>query len=99
MGFREPDDDFTVNLNSTFGEAQHLLMRKHQDYGPHNIGRAPGGPLNGLAVRLHDKVARLAHLMGDVREPKNESLRDTFMDIMNYGAIGVMVVDGKWPTE
>jgi hypothetical protein len=74
-----------------------LLQRKHADYGPNNIARAPGGPLNGLAVRLHDKVARLAHLLDKGAAPNNESLRDTMLDICNYGIIGVLVIDSKWP--
>ena len=40
-----------------------LLVKKHNDYGPSNISDAPGGPLNGLSVRLHDKVARLNNLL------------------------------------
>ena len=32
---------------------------KHKDYGPKNIAEAPGGALNGLRVRIHDKIARI----------------------------------------
>ena len=90
---------FGMSVQLVSEEAVKLLLRKHADYGPNNIGRAPGGPLNGLAVRLHDKIARLAHLIDHMgqAEPKNESLRDTMLDIANYGIIGVLVLDGKWP--
>jgi hypothetical protein len=75
-------------------EAWDVLVRKQSDYGPKNIMNAPGGALNGLAVRLHDKVARLANMMDkDINDHEFESLRDTFLDIANYGLIGMMVLD------
>lgn len=74
-----------------------VLYQKHRDYGPKNIANAPGGPLNGLNVRLYDKLARLTHLLETGVDPENESLADTFLDIANYGLIGQMVIEGKWP--
>ena len=73
------------------------LVSKHRDYGPYNIARAPGGPLVGLAVRLHDKVSRLAHLLESDVDPEHEALEDTLLDIANYGTIGQMVCRGEWP--
>jgi hypothetical protein len=93
----DPIGPFTMSVENVADEATKLLLRKHADYGPKNIAQAPGGPLNGLAVRLHDKVARLAHLLAQGKEPNNESLRDTMLDIANYGLIGVLVLDSKWP--
>jgi hypothetical protein len=78
------------------GEALDILISKHADYGPLNILNAPGGPYAGLAVRLHDKVARLANLTGTGQEPRHESIRDTFLDILNYGLIGILVLEDKW---
>lgn len=75
-----------------------LLIQKHEDYGPANISDAPGGPLNGLSVRLHDKVARLNHLLSNDKEPKNEAIEDTFIDILNYAIIALLVLDNKWDT-
>jgi hypothetical protein len=91
------ENNFDADVAQVFKEAEVLLLRKHADYGPKNIAQAPGGPLNGLAVRLHDKVARLGHLLANGAQPNNESLRDTMLDVCNYGAIGVLVIDGKWP--
>ena len=73
-----------------------ILIKKHNDYGPNNIAKAPGGAVNGLAVRLHDKIERLNHLISNGKEPSNESIRDTFIDIANYGIIGLLVLDNKW---
>lgn len=77
-------------------EAASLLIEKHKDYGPLNILNCPAGPEMGLIVRLHDKLARLTHLYQMGTEPSNESLQDTWMDIMNYGHIGLMLLDGTF---
>jgi hypothetical protein len=77
--------------------AGNLLLSKHKDYGPTNISRSPGGPLNGLRVRMHDKTARINHLIDSGATPENESLRDSFLDLLNYSAIALMVIDGNWP--
>ena len=77
-------------------KAVELLVQKHEDYGPANISDAPGGPLNGLSVRLHDKVARLNNLLSNNKAPKNEAIEDTFIDILNYAIIALLVLDDKW---
>lgn len=89
-------DRFYLDVMSASDEAVEILIKKHEDYGPENISRAPGGPINGLTVRLHDKVARLANLLKTGNEANYESMRDTFIDISNYGLIGIMVLDGSW---
>jgi hypothetical protein len=76
-----------------------LLLEKHHDYGPSNIANSPGGPLNGLRVRMHDKLARINHLIDNDVDPVNESLRDSFVDLANYAMIGLLVMDGEWPHE
>jgi hypothetical protein len=77
-------------------EAINLLVQKHKDYGPNSISLSPGGPLNGLIVRLHDKVQRADNLLRTDSKPNNESLRDTFIDILNYAIISLLVVDKQW---
>lgn len=89
-------DQLGEDAEDIIAEALDILLSKHADYGPLNILNAPGGPYAGLAVRLHDKVARLANLTSTGQEPKHESVRDTFMDILNYGLIGILVLEDKW---
>jgi hypothetical protein len=89
---------FEEIVHALYAEAADLLLRKHRDYGPGNIAGAPGGALNGLRVRLYDKLARLNNLLDQDREPEFETLVDTLMDIANYGLIGVLVERGDWPT-
>lgn len=91
--------DFERDLLDVFEEAHDLLLRKHRDYGPNNIALAPGGAVNGLRVRMHDKLARINHLVDNGKQPDNESLRDSFIDLMNYAAIGLMVLDGNWNSD
>jgi hypothetical protein len=91
------DDTFEKSVYEAFNSARELLLRKHQDYGPKGISNAPGGPLNGLRVRLHDKFARINHLIDAGVAPENESLRDSFLDAANYCVIALLVLDGRWP--
>jgi hypothetical protein len=74
-------------------ECIQLLDSKQQDYGPHNISYS--GEL-GIAVRQQDKVCRLKHLLGKGGDARHESKRDTYMDMANYGLIGLMLDDGTW---
>lgn len=76
-----------------------LLIKKHKDYGPKNISLSPGGPLNGLRVRMWDKLARINNLVESGAKPENESLEDSFKDMANYAIIGLLVLQGKWPSE
>lgn len=93
-----PDAKFEYDAMLLSDELVRLLCSKQNDYGPLNIAQSPGGPLNGLRVRLFDKVQRLSNLVDSGATPENESLEDTFKDIANYGIIGLMVLRGLWPT-
>ncbi len=89
--------EFTANIHAVYSAAMDLCLKKHKDYGPKNISLSPGGPLNGLRVRMWDKVARANNLIDSGATPENESLRDTYVDILNYAAIAIMVLNGDWP--
>jgi hypothetical protein len=97
-----PDpSDFEIGVWETVEELVELLLSKHKDYGPKNIAHAPGGALNGLRVRMHDKLARINNLyeyMEDTRgfQPQHESIEDSFKDMANYAVIGLLVLRGKW---
>ena len=91
------DEAFVADVWRIMDSAGNLLIRKHHDYGPKNIAHSPGGPLNGLRVRMWDKIARINNLVDSDVKPSNESLRDSFLDLLNYSAIAMMVLDGVWP--
>ncbi len=88
--------------NDVFKQAKanvDILIKKHEDYGPKNISQSPGGPLNGLRVRMHDKMARINHLIDNDKDPENEALIDSFLDLANYAIIAQLVITNKWPDK
>ena len=94
-----PPEKFDLDVMKTFEELETLLLRKHKDYGPKNIALAPGGPINGLRVRMWDKMARINNLVDNKVEGLNEPLEDSFADLANYAIIGLMVLRGQWPNK
>ena len=93
------DEKFVKAVHGKYDEAEKLLLKKHKDYGPKNISESPGGPLNGLRVRMHDKLARINNLYDSGATPENESLRDSFLDMANYAIIALLVLDGEWHND
>jgi len=89
-------EGFTNKVYMQTDRLAELLVKKQKDYGPKNISDAPGGPINGLRVRMYDKLARINNLYETGATPENESLRDSFLDIANYGIIALMVLDKQW---
>tara|TARA_R110002050_G_scaffold119081_5_gene236851 strand:- start:293 stop:721 length:429 start_codon:yes stop_codon:yes gene_type:complete len=87
-------------------EMYEMFARKHMDYGLNNISL--GGDilnnkddkkfsLTGLAIRLTDKISRLKNLLLNGRNfVEGEGMEDTFIDIANYGIIGMLVGRNKW---
>lgn len=92
-------EEFRKVSHEYYAHAEDVLVKKQNDYGPTNISRSPGGPLNGLRVRIHDKVSRINHLIDSGVTPENESLKDSFLDLANYSIIAMMVLDGEWPEK
>lgn len=90
--------EFELGLWETVDELVELLLSKHKDYGPRNIADAPGGAINGLRVRIHDKTARINNLYDNIRDmaPEHESFEDSFKDLANYAIIALLVLRGKW---
>jgi hypothetical protein len=77
-------------------EIAELVARKQRDYGTGNILNSVIQPELAIAVRLNDKIARLANLVQSGATPENESLIDTANDIMGYGLVLKMVLDGTF---
>ena len=86
-----------------------LFCVKQRSYGPQNI--ADLGEI-GVASRLNDKVKRLLNIYENgglstlsTRCPHcgevlaEETLLDTWMDIADYGIIGMIVLSGQWPFQ
>lgn len=73
-------------------EALELFKRKNADYGD---AFATYGTV-GVIVRMGDKMQRLISVSNKgVSLVDTESLRDTLIDLYNYAAMGVMLIDEK----
>jgi len=71
-------------------EALELFRKKNTDYGD---AFATFGPV-GVLVRLGDKIQRLSSVTkSGVHLVNNESVRDTLVDLHNYAAMAVMLLD------
>ena len=45
---------------------------------------------------MFDKLARIQNLLNKEGEPNEESLEDSWVDLMNYAGIGKLLGNGKW---
>jgi len=71
-------------------EALELFKRKNNDYGDAfaNYGSV------GVIVRMGDKIQRLVSVTNKgVNLVNTESLRDTLIDLHNYAAMAIMLID------
>jgi len=71
-------------------ESYELFVKKNKDYGD---SFATYGPI-GVIVRMGDKISRLTSLTkSGIQLVDNESVRDTLIDLHNYAAMAVMLMD------
>ena len=103
--FEEEYPELSQEFKDIQDEMYRMFAAKHLDYGLQNISL--GGDLTkendkkfsltGLAIRLTDKISRLRNLLTNGRNfVKGEGMEDTFIDIANYGIIGMLVGRDKW---
>lgn len=72
-----------------------LWRKKHHDYGPEN--HAVWG-CKGTLIRASDKLLRLKHSYFDEVSMENETIEDTWLDLIGYGLIGLVIERGLWPS-
>ena len=71
-------------------EALELFARKNADYGD---SFATYGSV-GVIVRMGDKIARLANITNKgINLIEDEKIRDTLIDLHNYAAMAIMLLD------
>ena len=103
--FEEEYPELSQEFKIIQDEMYRMFAAKHMDYGLQNISL--GGDLTkendkkfsltGLSIRLTDKISRLRNLLTNGRNfVKGEGMEDTFIDIANYGIIGMLVGRDKW---
>ena len=73
-------------------EARELFKKKNADYGD---AFATYGTV-GVIVRLGDKISRLSSISKTgVTLVEDEKIRDTLIDLHNYAAMAIMLLDEK----
>ena len=73
-------------------EAHLLFEKKNKDYGD---AFANYGPI-GVIVRMGDKIQRLISIQKNgINLVKTESLRDTLIDLHNYAAMAIMLLNAS----
>ena len=79
------------SLDSAFSQVSEelltMFLKKHHDYGKGNILDTKE---LGIAFRVSDKLNRLKYLLSNNKNPNNESIEETWVDIAVYAVIAVM---------
>ena len=91
LSLKQTDKD--LNLEEYRDWTLLTVTKKQRDYGAENIAKFG---LNGLVIRIHDKVARLENLIKKNSNPSNESLQDTLLDIIGYSIIAIKWINGTF---
>ena len=109
LHFEEQYPELSEEFQNIQEEQYELFAKKMLDYGLNNI--TLGGDivnnsddkkfsLTGLTIRLTDKINRLRNLVVSGKNyVKDEGMEDTFIDIANYGVIGMLVGRDKWKKQ
>lgn len=75
-----------IHMKKIQAEGLELFIKKNADYG--NSYKQFG--LIGVLVRLQDKINRALHISQHGIHVKDETLRDTLIDLHNYAAMALM---------
>ena len=79
-----------LQYDAVYQEARELFINKNKDYGD---AFASYGPI-GVLVRMGDKTRRLSSIeKNKIINVNDESLRDTLIDLHNYSAMAIMLID------
>ena len=70
-------------------EAFELFCKKNKDYGD---AFATYGPI-GVLIRIGDKISRASSISKNSINIQDESIRDTLVDLHNYSAMAIMLLD------
>jgi hypothetical protein len=77
-------------------EAMQLFRKKNMDYG--DAFAAHG--IVGILVRVGDKIHRLQNITANgITLVEDEKLRDTLLDLHNYAAMGIMLLNKNKDTS
>jgi hypothetical protein len=83
-----------MHMKKIQAEGLELFIKKNADYG--SSYKQYG--LIGVLVRLQDKINRALHITQHGIHVKDESLRDTLIDLHNYAAMALMESEPTVPS-
>jgi beta-glucosidase/6-phospho-beta-glucosidase/beta-galactosidase len=84
--------DRVKQLQTVQTDALEMFKKKNADYGD---AFAKFGVI-GILMRIEDKIQRsLSITKNGVNMVDDEGMRDTLMDLHNYAAMGIMLLDEK----
>jgi len=81
-------ETFKESLDKVLADLKTLMVGKQKDYGHLNI---TSFGKYGVLVRVSDKVARIQNLRLRGVTPENESVPDSWEDLVNYSIIWMML--------
>jgi beta-glucosidase/6-phospho-beta-glucosidase/beta-galactosidase len=88
--------DRVKQMETVQQKALDMFKKKNKDYGD---AFAKFGVI-GILMRIEDKIQRsLSITKNGVNMVDDEGIRDTLMDLHNYAAMGVMLLDEKEEIE
>ncbi len=88
MGYKMTDR--VAQMTKVHGEALELFKRKNADYGD---AFAKYGVI-GVLMRIEDKLQRsMSITKNGVNLVSDEGIRDTLLDLHNYAAMALMLLD------
>lgn len=98
---------FEGGLDHVLAEVREIILSKQHDYGHDNILRSPIAEISqgwgvkgidetmsvqlGIFTRLCDKIARLKSAFIRAGDMKNESMSDSWTDVIGYAVLAKMV--------
>tara|TARA_B100000902_G_scaffold7336_1_gene9393 strand:- start:324 stop:701 length:378 start_codon:yes stop_codon:yes gene_type:complete len=98
MYFTDDNEENKIKLSDAYKikliqkEGLDLFIKKNTDYGD---AYKTYGPI-GVLVRIGDKISRLSTITNNnITVIPTESLRDTLIDLHNYSAMAIMLLDSK----
>lgn len=90
-------NDFQKRAQEIADDIVVLLTKKNNDYGNSFSRQFQEYGMASSLIRLDDKLSRLKSLTVDGNEQQvtDESVRDTITDIVGYGILTLMELEGK----
>lgn len=101
MSYTEKEHQIKVNaFEDVTLQLRNIYDAKNRDYGDSFSQSFKEEGMAMVRIRLGDKLNRLKNLTrGAEQQVKDESVRDTLMDLANYAIMTIMELDKKDSTE